>query len=158
MKSMRLAQREWCNPPSGARNTVATGGITLRLIAGAVLVGVVGTAIFVPPSHRLDRGMPSVVFWRQALEQRAFQTDGVLRCQLFQLLASRSVVNIGQKSGGLGRPPGQLVTKSGSPHRQQDARRGLKTSKGPSGAGPGGEILAAPVREAVVEGVEGEND
>jgi hypothetical protein len=45
MKSMRLAQRAWCRPPSGARNTVATGGIMLRLVAGAVLVGAVVVVI-----------------------------------------------------------------------------------------------------------------
>src|SRR5512132_2974610 len=41
MKSIRLAQRLWCRPPSGARKTVATGGIMLRLVAGATLVVVV---------------------------------------------------------------------------------------------------------------------
>src|SRR4051794_201785 len=54
MKSIRLAQRLWCRPPSGARNTVATGGIMLRLVAGAtlVVVVVVTTAIaFLRPTY-----------------------------------------------------------------------------------------------------------
>src|SRR6185295_828552 len=54
MKSIRLAQRLWCRPPSGARNTVATGGMMLRLVAGAILVVVVvvTTAIaFLHPTY-----------------------------------------------------------------------------------------------------------
>src|SRR5215470_13767197 len=59
MKSMRLAQRLWCRPPSAARKTVATGGIVLRLVAGAILgvVVVITTAIAV----LLNRAQPSPV-------------------------------------------------------------------------------------------------
>src|SRR6266850_2339913 len=66
MKSMRLAQRLWCRPPSAARNTVATGGIMLRLVAGAILLVVavvVTTAIVFLPSACVAGAEPNAR-WR----------------------------------------------------------------------------------------------
>src|SRR3954471_1003360 len=78
MKSMRLAQRLWCSPPSAARNTVATGGIMLRLVAGAILVVVVvvTTAIVVSsPSAWVARSRAQLLVGSMPPEHEPADTD-----------------------------------------------------------------------------------
>src|ERR1041384_7496705 len=78
MKSMRLAQRLLWRAPAGARNTRATGGIMLRLVAGAILVVVavvVTTAIVVLPSACVAGAEPNARWRSMPPEHEPADTD-----------------------------------------------------------------------------------